>query len=183
MQLPLQVTFRDIGPSPALSEHVRTRASKLDTFFDRIMGCRVVIEAPHRHHQQGKRFHVRIDLTVPGDELVVGRNPPERLTHEDPHACIDDAFDDAERMVSDYARRKKGFVKQHEAGQRGKVVRLYSYEGYGFIETAEGDEFYFHRNSVLNHGFDRLHIGSEVRFAEEAGEKGPQASSVDVLRS
>jgi cold shock CspA family protein len=184
MQLPIQVTFRDMEPSTAIADQVRARASKLDTFFDRIMSCRVVVEAPHRHHQHGKRFHVRIDLTVPGDELVVGRDPAEKLAHEDPYACIDDAFDDAQRVLQDYVRRKRGDVKHHEEPTlRGKVVRLYSYEGYGFLQTAEGDEFYFHKNSVLDNAFDRLQIGSAVRFADEIGEKGPQASTVELSRS
>ena len=105
MQLPVQVTFRALSPSPSIDQHVRRRVAKLDTFYERIMGCRVVVEVPHRHHKHGKRYHVRIDITVPGHELVVGRNPSENLNHEDVHAAIDDAFDDAERMVEDHARR------------------------------------------------------------------------------
>ena len=71
MQLPLQVTFRDIPHSDAVQRHVEKRAAKLDTFFDRIMSCRVVVEAPHRSRQHGKKYNVRIDVTVPGTELVV----------------------------------------------------------------------------------------------------------------
>ncbi len=122
MQLPLQVTFRDIPPSRAIADYVRQKAAKLDTFFDRIMACRVVVEAPHRHHQHGKRYHVRIDLTVPGDELVVGRNPSQNLTHEDPYACVDDAFDDAQRQLQDFARRRRGDVKAHSRAGSGSVA-------------------------------------------------------------
>ena len=51
----------------------------------------------------------------------------------------------------------------------------------GFIETADGHEVCFHRNSVLDDAFDRLTVGSEVRFVEELGEKGPQASTVHEI--
>jgi ribosomal subunit interface protein len=105
MQLPLQITFRDMPHSDAVEQHVRRRAAKLDQFFERITACRVVVEVPHRRHHHGKRYHVRIDLAVPRNELVVRRNPADNLRHEDMHAAIDDAFDDAERLLEDYARR------------------------------------------------------------------------------
>src|SRR4051794_1989224 len=99
MILPLQITFRDIDHSDAIDAHVRRRASKLDTFFDRITSCRVVVENPHRHHHQGRDYRVRIDLTVPGAELVSARDPAQNLNHKDVHAAVDDAFDDAERVL------------------------------------------------------------------------------------
>jgi cold shock CspA family protein len=49
------------------------------------------------------------------------------------------------------------------------------------LETADRREIYFHRSSVLDGGFDRLKIGVEVRFAEELGEEGPQASTVQPV--
>lgn len=94
--------------SDAVEAHVLRRAGKLDTFYDRITACHVVVESPHRHHQHGPRFNVRIDLAVPGCELVVDRNPAENTKHDDMHATIEDAFDDAERMLSEHARKKRG---------------------------------------------------------------------------
>lgn len=107
MNLPLQITFRDMDHSDAVDTHVRRRAEKLDTFFDRITACHVVVEAPHRHHTHGKRYHVRVDVAVPGHDLIVNRNPSENPRHEDMHAAVDDAFDDAERMVSEYANKMR----------------------------------------------------------------------------
>jgi ribosomal subunit interface protein len=127
MTSPLQVTFRDIDPSTAIDEYIRKRATKLDTFFDRIQRCHVVVEAPHRHHQHGKRYRARIDIAVPGDELVVTRNP-ENLVHEDMYACIDDAFDSAQRMLQDYARRRRGDVKHHASDQPDAAGTLVSGE-------------------------------------------------------
>jgi ribosomal subunit interface protein len=117
MTLPLQVTFRDMEPSDAIEQYVATKGGKLERFVDQIMGCRVMLEAPHRHQNKGKRYHVRIDLRVPGDELVVSRNPTN-IQHENLYACIDDAFDDAQRILQDYARRRRGQVKRREATEQ-----------------------------------------------------------------
>jgi ribosomal subunit interface protein len=177
----LQITFRGISSSPAIDEYVRRRAAKLETFYDRVIGCRIAVEAPSLHHHEGKEYRVRIDLTVPGAELVVTRAPDDNLSHQDVYAAIDDAFDDAGRMLQDFVDSHLRKVKTtREAPRRGRVSKLFHDQGYGFLETTEGDELYFHRNSVLAHGFDRLKIGSEVRFAEEDGDKGPQASTVIV---
>lgn len=113
MQMPLSVTFRDMDPSANIEAYVTTKAGKLERFLEHITRCRVVVEAPHRHQAKGNRYHVRIDLSVPGDELVVNRNG-ENPAHEDVYACIDHAFDDAQRVLQDYARKRRGDVKRHE---------------------------------------------------------------------
>lgn len=176
MHLPLQVTLRDISPSEAIEAYIRERAAKLEQFYDRIVSCRVVVEAPVRHHRKGGPYKVRIDLTVPGDELVV-----DRQVDEDLYVAIRDAFHAARRKLEDYARRQRGAVKVHEASPHARVAKLFPEEGYGFLETADGREVYFHRNSVKDSGFDRLEIGTEVRFAEGSGEQGPQASAVIIV--
>jgi cold shock CspA family protein len=178
MELPLQITFRYMEPSETVEAKIRERAEKLDRYYDRIMGCRVVVEAPHRHHHQGKLFHVRIDLTVPGGELVVSREPAQHHAHEDIYVALRDAFNAAQRRLEDYARKQRGTLKVHEAPPQARVSKLFPMEGYGFIETPDGREVYFHKNSVLNDGFDRLEVGSAVQFVEEQGEKGLQASTV-----
>jgi ribosomal subunit interface protein len=176
MELPVQVTLRDISPSEAVEGYIRERADKLDAFYDRIMSCRVVVEAPVRHHRKGGPFKVRIDLTVPGDELVVNRQ-----ADEDIYVAIREAFDAIRRRLEDYVRRQRGSVKTHEGPLQARVSKLFPEEGYGFLETPDGAEIYFHRNSVLGAGFDRLEIDAEVRFVIEEGEKGPQASTVTVI--
>ncbi len=179
MTVPVQVTFRDIPHSDAIETYVRERAAKLETFSTRIIGCHVAVEAPHKHQHTGRHFRVRIDLTVPGTEVVVSHAPDESSANEDAHAAIDDAFDRLGRRLEDHLRRQRGDVKSREEPYRdGRVSKLWTYEGYGFIETPDAGEVYFHRNSVLHHAFDRLKIGSAVRFVEELGEKGPQASTV-----
>jgi ribosomal subunit interface protein len=181
MQIPLQITFRNLDRSPALETNVREHAGKLDQFYDRIMSCRVVIEAQHKHHRQGNHYHVTVDVTVPGAELVASREPDEHHAYTDVYIAIRDAFDTMRRQLEDYARKHDQRLKVHAPPPHGRIVELYPAEHYGRIETPEGRLVYFHRNSVLGADFDGLKIGAEVRFDEEAGERGPQASTVHVI--
>jgi cold shock CspA family protein len=166
--------------SEAIELAIRERAEKLDRFSDLIMGCRVVVEARHRQHRQGRLYHLRIDLTVAGEEIIVSREPVLHHAHEDVYVTIRDAFDAARRRLEDSARRHRRQVKVHDAAPRGRIARLDSGKDCGFIETPDGREIYFHRNSLVDGDFARLEVGDLVRFHEEAGEKGPQASTVHV---
>lgn len=181
MQLPLQITFRNMKSSESIEARIREQAERLDRFYDRIMGCRVVVEAHHRHHHKGNLYHVRIDLTVPGSELVVNREPAQHKAHKDLYVAIRDAFNAVQRQLEDYVRRQRGDVKIHEVPPRGRILQLFLDEGYGMIETPDRREIYFHKNSVLNADFNKLKIGAEVRFVEEKGDLGPQASTVRVI--
>jgi ribosomal subunit interface protein len=181
MQLPLQLTFRNLDPSPAVEADVREKATKLDQFYDHIMACRVVVEAHHKHHHKGNLYHVRIDLTVPDEELVVSREPHEHHAHEDAYVAVRDAFDAARRQLEDYVRRRDQRMKRHQAPPHGRISQLHPEDDYGRIETPDGRDIYFHKNSLLNADFADLEIGTEVRFDEEAGDLGPQASTVKVI--
>lgn len=178
MELPLQIAFRNLEHSSVIEEMVREKAAKLEEFAERIMGCRVVIEVPHRHHERGNQYQVRIDITVPGGEIVVNREPPLHVEYRDLGVALRDAFDAARRQLEDYVRRQRGLIKAHEVAPHGRVSQMFPEQGYGFLETPDGREIYFHRHSVLDGGFDRLEVGTEVTFAEEEGDKGPQASTV-----
>jgi ribosomal subunit interface protein len=103
MNRPLQITFRGMGPSEAMSEHIRGEAEKLEQFFDRIVGCHVVVEQPHKHQRQGKRFHVRVELHVPGRDIIAAREHAERNAHEDPYQAVNDAFEAARNQLQHYA--------------------------------------------------------------------------------
>lgn len=175
----LQVTFRNIDASATVENRIRERARELERFFDRIISCRVIIETPKRRHH-GDLYHVRIDLKVPGREIVVKRDPPEQHAHEDIYVAVRDAFDAVRRRIEDHARRRRGDVKSHDVPAHGRVASLIAEGDYGFINASDGTEIYFHRNAVANGGFDRLKVGEEVRFSMHpgAGEKGPQASVV-----
>jgi cold shock CspA family protein len=179
MKLPLQVSFHNLERSEGIENRVREEAARLDEFCDHVMSCRVVIDVPHRRHGTGNSYQVRIDIKARGEEIAIVNEPPQHDPYyEDVNVAIRDAFDSAARRLEDYVRRQRQDVKHHEAPPHGRVSKLFPQEGYGFIETPDGREVYFHANSVLESGFDGLEIGSEVTFAEELGDKGPQASTV-----
>lgn len=157
---------------------VREKAGKLEKFADHIMSCRVVVEPAGKHHLHGNLYEVRIDIMVPDEEIAVTREPSQHTECRDIHVALRDAFDSARRKLEDYVRRRRGTVKALETAPHARVSKLFPDEGYGFLETPDGREVYFHRHSVLHEGFDRLQIGTEVTFVEEEGKKGPQASTV-----
>jgi ribosomal subunit interface protein len=115
MQVPVQVLFRNMAPSPAVEEKIRERAAKLDRYYDRITACRVVVETPHRHQHQGRGYRIRVDLTVPDGEILADSGHGEDPAHEDIYVAIRSAFDAARRSLEDFARRQRGEVKHHTA--------------------------------------------------------------------
>lgn len=199
MSFPVQVTFRNVAASPAIEAWVQKQAEKLETFHQRIVRCRVVIDLAHRHLRRGNRYLIKVLLSVPGGQLTA-RNlaapvDPEKLLEagrkvkkyeiavpqKELRQAIADAFHSAGRQLQDMVRLQRGKVKTHE-GVVAQVVEVFPSQGYGFLETAEGRRVYFHRNSVLHDAFADLARGAIVRFAEEKGEKGPQATTVQLLR-
>lgn len=199
MQLEPMITFRGIGPSEALETDIRQRIHKLETYYHGIMACRVLVELAQRHHETGNRYHVRIDLTVPGEEIVVAHEASlraraqgaalERARKADEsgperkhaHVAVRRAFDIARRRLQDYARRQRGAVKALVRQPRGRVSQLHPDRGFGYLLAPDGHEVYFQKNSVVRDAFDQLVVGSPVAFVEEAGNKGPQASTVRLL--
>lgn len=177
MQIPLQITFRDMEPSDAVEKAVREKAEKLEQ-FTRIMSCRVVVEMINKHQHKGTLYHVSADISVPGGEIVASRDRGINHAHEDIYVAIRDCFDAARRQLQDHHRKSHHKVKAHEIPPHGRISEIVDGQDYGRIEAPDGRSIYFHRNSVLNGEFSRLEVGSEVRFAEEQGEEGPQASSV-----
>ena len=179
MQVPLEIVFEDIDPSDAIEARLRDEADKLEQFYERITSTRVVIAKPHKRHQKGNTYRVRIHMTVPGGgDIVVNRDPGDRGAHEDVYVTIRDAFRAARRQLQDEVRRQKGMVKTHEAPPQGVITTLVPHEDHGFIATSDGREIYFHRNAVAGAGYDGLEEGQQVRFSESRGDKGPQASFV-----
>ena len=199
MQTPMTVTFRGMSPSVWIEGDIRKRAAKLETVCRDITSCHVIVDVPHRHHDEGNRFSVRIDLTVPGEELAVTRESNVHAAAKDLgeedwtkrfdvegerkhlRLVIKDAFDVARRRIQDYTRRRRLDVKTHETPSHGRVRQWNAIDEFGTIETADGRELYFHHNSVLGAGMKNLQVGADVVFVEEAGEKGPQASTVRVV--
>lgn len=200
MLIPVQVTFHGLMPSESLRDLVNDEAAKLEHLYRDVVSCRVSVERLSGGHRHGNPFRVRIDLAVPGKRLVVDSQPNTHRAldnaediatsksnevspqHKDVALATRDAFRKVARQLQDYARRQRGDVKVHEEAQiDAQVTRLFSDDDYGFLETPDGREVYFNRASVLDDEFDHLERGTRVRFVEEQGEKGPQASSVRIV--
>jgi ribosomal subunit interface protein len=181
MLVPLEIHFRNMDPSTAIDEAVRKRAAKLERFVGHIVSCRVTVEAPHKHHRQGNLYSVTVDVRYPGGEVVASREPSARKSHEDFYVALRDAFRAVRRQLQDHVRTRRGDVKTHNGPPEGRIVSVQPEKDSGRILTADGREIYFHRNSVVNASFDQLEPGTDVRFNEEPGDQGPQASSVHVI--
>lgn len=181
MQVPLEITFHNLGRSEAIEAAARERALELERFVPEIISCRVTIEAPHRRKRKGKLYRVLVDVRVPGAVIVAGRDPDKDHSHEDVYVAMRDSFDAARRQLEDWIRITRGRVKVREGPPHGTIEVLYPERDSGRITTPEGRSIYFHRNSVINADFEDLRVGDEVRFNEEEGDEGPQASTVYLV--
>ena len=185
METPVEIDFERCKDPGRYRARIEDRVAMLESRFGHITACRVTMRGPGEHHRTGGPYEVNIHLELPGGRHVdIDRSPDEDERYGDPLFAINDAFKRARRVLQDTVRQMQGKVKQHEEVQPTATVRmLEAEENYGFLETADGRDIYFHRNSVLNDGFDNLETGDSVAFVEEMGEKGPQASTVRILRN
>ena len=182
MQTPIELDFQGMRGRPEIQGAIAEHIAELEHRYGRMTACRVVVKAPGGHHQTGGLYEINIRLALPnGREVNVGRTAQLDERHADLTFAIADAFKRARRRLQDQARRLQGQVKQHETQPIGTVKIIDPSGEFGFLTTADGREIYFHRHSVLDDAFGRLSVGTHVTFAEETGEKGPQASTVKLL--
>lgn len=183
MELPLEISFRNLPHSEEIKALLAERARKLDEFCDHIISCRVAVEKTQKHQEKGNPFRVRIELTVPPrHDIVIKREPSKGDMHESLETVIRKAFDSLEVKLGRLVDQQEGRIKEHPHKQANALVgKLYPQEGYGFLESIDGREIYFHKNSVANNAFERLKKGTGVHYVETEGEKGPQASTVKII--
>jgi cold shock CspA family protein/ribosome-associated translation inhibitor RaiA len=182
MQTPVEIEFLGLHPSEAMRSLVLKQIGALEKRFGRITSGRVVIRAPSDRQRRRGVYEITIHLSLPrGSEVNVARSRSPDETHADVTVTINDAFRRARRRLEDHARRMRGTEKTHDGPPVATVRTIDEAGGFGFLETADGRDIYFHRNSVLSDGFSRLSPGARVTFFEEMGEKGPQASTVRLL--
>lgn len=175
MQVPVQVTIRQIPHSPAVLEHIRNKSYRLNHFAEYMIACHVVVELVSRHQQQGNQYNTRIVATVPGRELVSTHNHSENM-----YVSIRDAFDDMLRQLENSMAKMRGQVKVHPLLLEGVVDRLFEAD-YGFIQGDDGEEYYFNAGNV-RHRFGQLREGIHVHFIPFLGDEGWQAHRVGVHR-
>ncbi|WP_036292986.1 HPF/RaiA family ribosome-associated protein [Methylosinus sp. PW1] len=182
MQTTPEIDFQGMEASPQAQARIAHQIDELETRFGRVTACRIVVKAPSARHHTGGQYEINIRLALPdGREAIVERTPPQDERYQDFEFALNDAFKRARRRLQDQVRRLEGHVKQHAEPALGVVRRLMREDGYGFLESADGRELYFHRNSVEGAGFDALERGDRVRYVPEDAEDGPQASAVRPL--
>jgi hypothetical protein len=107
MTFPVTVTFRDMDTSPSVELFVRRWASRLERVDARVLRCDVTIERPHKHHERGNAFRVRVVVAVPGNDIIVSHDPGEHGAHDDVRVAVRDSFRAARRQLEDFARRQR----------------------------------------------------------------------------
>jgi cold shock CspA family protein/ribosome-associated translation inhibitor RaiA len=182
METPLQIDLQGVDAKPNVQAAVTKHVAQLEQRFGRVTAGRVVVKAPSGHHRTGGLYEITIHLSLPeGRAVNIGHTPQNDERYADLDFALNDAFKRARRHLQDQVRKLQGQVKHHDGPPIGAVSELDPLGEFGFIRASDGHEVYFHRNSVLNNEFAHLNVGSRVTFAEEVGEKGPQASTVKVM--
>lgn len=186
MQRPLQLTFKGMKSSPALEALVRERVNRLERLYPRLVGCRVVVEVPHRGSGTAKTpLAVSVEAEVPGHGIAVGRDKVDRREAKQDHtAALNNAFEAVERQLIRIEDARSHEALAHATdGQSGMITRLFAEQGYGFIEIGSAPELYFTRNAIVGADFDQLEIGTMVQVTRttDEGPMGPQASAVRLL--
>jgi hypothetical protein len=120
MDIPLELAFHNMAPSAGLTDAVRRQVARLERLDGHIVGCRVVIEMPHKSHRLGGNTpDVHVLLRVPRREIIVSRE----LAHlgkrpANAYAVLADAFGAARQRLMDYRRQQRGEVKSHAPAER-----------------------------------------------------------------
>jgi ribosomal subunit interface protein len=182
MQVTPEIKFHDVERSEWVERYILERVQRLDRFAEGITSCHVTLSQEAASHNKGNRYGVMVEVRLPPNhDLAVKKEKVVHDMHTQLPAVINLAFGAIERQLKKTAQLRRAEVKSHDGEPRGLVSRLMPEEGYGFIRSFDERELYFHRNAVLHGDFERLAVGAEVRFEAEEGEKGPQASSVQLI--
>jgi len=183
MQITPEIVYHGVERSGWVEDYILQRMQRLDKFAQGITRCHVTLTREHGSHQKGNRYSVMVEVRVPPQhDLAIKKEKEIREMQTQLPAVINLAFGAIERQVKKTAALRRYDQKEHNDEQAHGIVEKLFADGYGFIRTlVDNRQVYFHRNSVLRDGFDRLTVGTEVRFSAEEGEKGPQASSVHIV--
>ncbi len=186
MQRPLQIAFKGLDTSPALEALIRERVDRLEHLYPRLIGCRVVVEVPHRGAGSAKvPIQISVEAEVPGRGPVIGKDSENRHEAKEDHtAALNNAFEAVERQLDKLSgTRDQEATPAASDGMAGMVVRIFPDQGYGFIQSDNAPELYFTRNAVAGDVFDQMKVGMmvHVTMATDEGPMGPQASSVRLI--
>ncbi len=181
MDVPPEIAFRNVEPTDTLKALIQEGIDSLERVHARLVSCRVMVEEVNRGFP-----HVRLDLSVPGSEIVVNSSDaPVDPTNRDVGTAIRSAFDVARRQLRERRERQSTKARRRRGrAPSGRIVRLVMdspSERYGFLLSDDGREVYFHESSLKELAYDDLEEGMEVHFTETSGKEGANASSVSPM--
>lgn len=181
MKVPLDIRFQDVDRSEWSENFIRRQVERLERYADDMISCRVTVSRPHRSQQSGQPYHVVVEVTLPPQmDLAAVVEPVEVPGQSELRNVLREAFKAMERQLIKAKNLRRGDVKFHDE-DLALVFKLLPDQDYGFLKTVYGEEIYFHRNAVLHGDFDRLSLGTEVRYEAELGDDGLQATSVQIV--
>ena len=182
MQTAVEIDFQGMDVKPDVRAAIEKHMDQLEERFGRITDARIVLKAPSGRHRTGGLYEIGVHLSLPdGREVNIGRVRQDDERFADLNFALNDTFKRARRQLQDQVRELQGQVKQSSGSPAGTVAELDPLGQFGFIRTDDDREIYFHRNSVLGDGYAQLSVGARVSYAEELGDKGPQASTVKPM--
>lgn len=185
MQVPLEVTYRDVDKTAAIDTLIHEKVAKLERLCSYINSCQIAVEKANDRPSHGSPYRVRIDMTVPPNhELFAESHPTDTNQHVGVDTVIRDAFSKAERQLKELTRRQREAEQSKNSAENDTtaiVTKIFHDQDYGFIRDLTGEEIYFHRNSVTHADFDRIEVGTGVRYEAVEGDKGLQATTVHIV--
>jgi cold shock CspA family protein/ribosome-associated translation inhibitor RaiA len=181
MQVAPSIKFHGIERSRWVENYMAGRLRRLERYAEGVTSCHVTLSREQASQNKGNRYSVMVEVRIPPNhDLAVKKQKIVHAMHTQLPALINLAFGAIEKQLKKTAQLRRADVKTHNGEPRGLVEKL-NPEGYGFIRSFYNQEVYFHRNSVLHGDFERLSVGTEVRFEPEEGDEGLQASSVQIV--
>jgi ribosome-associated translation inhibitor RaiA len=166
VQLPLQITYRDMEPTPGMDAAIRDKVDHLQRYHPRIVRCHVVVDAPHSSQHHPHHFRVMFNITIPGKEIVAAKENHDKPEQRDFYISLRDSYEAARRQLEAEREKAQGHTKVHEVPPHGRVSKLFPGQDYGFVFMPDGNEVYFHRNAVVEGSWEDIEVGDEVRRHE-----------------
>lgn len=183
MQVPVEITYRGLRPTPREEALVAQKLAQLEAHHPGIISCHLTAGPAQGRQRSGTVQEVTLEVRLPGDRLVVRRHHADAPGHAHLAPVLRDAFDAMTQALSAHRARRRGDIKASAGPMQGRVSALCPDRDCGEILGNDHRLIYFHKNSVLGAGFDSLRLDDPVSYSliEGEGVQGPQASSVHPL--
>ncbi len=183
MQQSLEISFTGVEKTPQRESLIQEKAERLEKFNEQLISCHVAVSQPHAHQDSGSGYRVLIELRVPPkDQLVAHEHSSHGEIHDTVETVIRRAFDALERQLKEHTERLRGDQRESaEEDQPGTVIVIDKKKRFGIIKTMAGRDIYFADKAVLHDNFDRIEVGTAVRYEDQPGYEGPRASTVEIV--